>query len=125
MTKKEKIEELQIALISVRSEYESFKAYHDRIVDELNKTVNELKEVIGNTDIQSLKANGEFDMVKYVAKNKYGDIFVFSKKPSKGINVWFPETGDRWVEDITQEQAYVLCGRIPQWSDEDPTPVKR
>ena len=125
MTKKEKIEELQIALISVRSEYESFKAYHDRIVDELNKTVNELKEVIENPDIQSLKANGEFDRVKYVAKNKYGDIFVFSKKPSKGINVWFPETGDRWVENITSQQAYALCGTEPRWDDIEPTPVKR
>lgn len=125
MNKKEKIEKLQIELISVRSEYELFKAYHDRIVDELNKTVNELKEVIENTEIQNLKALGEFDMVKYVAKNKYGDIFVFSKKPSKGINVWLPETGERWVEGITQEQAYALCGRVPQWEDDEPTPVKR
>ena len=55
MTKKEKIEELQIALISVRSEYESFKAYHDRIVDELNKTINELKEK-KNTETPKSKA---------------------------------------------------------------------
>ena len=55
MTKKEKIEELQIALISVRSEYESFKAYHDRIVDELNKTINELNEK-KNTETQKSKA---------------------------------------------------------------------
>ena len=109
-----------------------FRSYHHscfpvtiEFVDELSKTVNELKEVIENPDIQSLKANGEFDRVKYVAKNKYGDIFVFSKKPSKGINVWFPETGDRWVENITSQQAYALCGTEPRWDDIEPTPVKR
>ena len=29
------------------------------------------------------------------------------------------------LKDITPEQALYLCGRVPKWEDEKPTPVKR
>ena len=120
MTKKEKIEELQIALISVRSEYESFKAYHDRIVDELNKTVSELKEIIEKKETQN-----PHGWVKYVATDENGCIYAYNSKPYKHKHEWVHGVDGDTLKELTIEQVLDLGIRVPKWSDNEPTPVKK
>ena len=72
------------------------------------------------------------DRVNWVATDKNGSIFAYEAKPYKNrrfdidTDEWIDL--DEWVEgkfciDVTEEQAIKLCGRVPKWSDNEPTPV--
>ena len=72
------------------------------------------------------------DRVNWVATDKNGSIFAYEAKPYK--NRRFDIDTDEWVDldewvegkfciDVTEEQAIKLCGCIPKWSDDEPTPV--
>ena len=69
------------------------------------------------------KTLAKYNWAKYVAADKVGSIFAFSKGPVKKVYEWFPQKDDLF-KSITEEQAIVLCGRVPQWDDTEPTPVK-
>lgn len=95
---------------------------------ELNDVIKELEEL--KTRVSELENRNEeipdvsgLDWVKYVAANKYGDIFGFSDIPIKGLMFWFPQKDGR-LESITDKQAIALCGRVPHWLDK-PIPVKK
>ena len=62
-----------------------------------------------------------YNWVKYVATDKDGKIWVFLDKPFKDGYVWNSLISNFM---ITEEQAIVLCGRVPQWDDDEPTPVR-
>ena len=72
------------------------------------------------------------DRVNWIATDLDGSIFAYEAKPYK-IRRFDIDTDelvdlDEWVEgkfciDITEEQAIKLCGRVPKWSDNEPTPV--
>ena len=68
--------------------------------------------------------NPRLKWAKYVATHRNGGIYAHEALPTKKIIWWRPQPFTK-LERITPEQAFVLCGRIPQWSDEEPTPVKR
>ena len=72
------------------------------------------------------------DRVNWVATDKNGSIFAYEAKPYK--NRQFDLDTDEWIDldewvegkyciDVTEDQAIALCGRVPGWSDEEPTPV--
>ena len=72
------------------------------------------------------------DRVNWVATDKSGSIFAYEAKPYK--NRQFDLDTDEWVDldewvegkyciDVTEEQSIKLCGKVPQWTDEEPTPV--
>lgn len=111
-----RIEELEIALISLKTEFESFKAYHNKIIEHLNQAV-ENKEA----EITPLTwPYGRLNWVKYIATDKDGAIIAFLSKPERGNVMWLSLDYD---DEITSEQAIGLCGRVPLWEDE-PIPVK-
>ena len=113
-----RIEELEIALIALKTEFESFKAYHDKIVEHLNQAVESKEAEI--TRLKNLCVR--FSWAKWVATDEDGCIFAYEAKPIKIMNVWEPLY--RHFEKITPEQAIALCGRVPAWEDE-PIPVKQ
>ena len=72
------------------------------------------------------------DRLNWVATDKNGSIFAYEAKPYKNrrFDTYFDEWGElyEWVEgkfciDVTEEQSIKLCGKVPQWTDEEPTPV--
>ena len=113
-----RIEELEIALISLKTEFESFKAYHDKIVEHLNQAAESNEAEI----TRLTKIHGRLSWAKYVAADMVGTICVYRSSPTKGTKMWHSTD---LFEDITPDQALSLCGRIPEWSDEEPTPVKQ
>lgn len=70
--------------------------------------------------------NSWLTWVRYVAANKDGLLFAFNIKPIKSLK------DKRWSKEdfsvsslIRPEQVIALCGRLPEWDDEEPTPVKK
>ena len=64
----------------------------------------------------------DFYWAKYVTTDADGQIFALEALPEKRNIWWYPRSLTRF-EKITPEQAITLCGRIPEWEDEEPTPV--
>lgn len=113
----ERIEELEIALISLKTEFESFKAYHDKIVEHLNQAAESNEAEI----TQLTWPYGRLNWVKYIATDKDGTIVAFLSKPERGNVMWLSLDYDY---EITSEQAIAICGLVPAWKDE-PIPVKQ
>lgn len=62
----------------------------------------------------------DLSWVKWVAMDQTGDIWAYAEKPIKLNYSW--EAADEG-ELITPVMAIVLCDRVPEWSDSEPTPV--
>ena len=62
----------------------------------------------------------KYGWAKYVATDEGGKIYVFFNKPFKDGGIWNSLFSNF---TITEEQAIVLCGRVPKWEDDEPTPV--
>ena len=93
---------------------------------ELNDVIKELEKLkarVSELENRNEEISDIPRKAKWVAADKVGSIFAFSKEPKKGVYVWFPQKDD-WFESITEEQAIALCGRVPQWPDK-PTRVKQ
>ena len=61
---------------------------------------------------------------RWISTDKNGGIYVYAKKPRKCKSTWRTRTYENF-EEITIEQALLLCDRIPMWDDTEPTRVKR
>ena len=62
----------------------------------------------------------------WIATDEIGEIWAYADRPIRDIKSWKTWVSfDAYMEHITPEQAIALCGRLPQWSDDEPTPVKR
>ena len=93
---------------------------------ELNDVIKELEKLkarVSELENMNKEIPDISKRAKWVAADKGGSIFAFSKEPKKGIYVWFPQKDD-WFESITEEQAIALCGIVPHWPD-NPIPVKK
>ena len=66
--------------------------------------------------------NPRLKWAKYVATNKDGEICALEALPEKGGQWWWPQSLTKF-QIITSEQAMELCGRVPKWEDDEPTPV--
>lgn len=66
--------------------------------------------------------NPRLKWAKYVATNKDGEICALEALPVRINKWWYPQSLTLF-ESITHEQAIKLCGRVPQWEDDEPTPV--
>ena len=66
--------------------------------------------------------NPRLKWAKYVATNKDGEICALEVLPEKGGQWWWPQSLTKF-QIITSEQAMELCGRVPKWEDDEPTPV--
>lgn len=75
-------------------------------------------EIVTNNDV----AGVDLSWAKYVATDYDGNIYAYEALPIEGLIWWSPQPLTM-IERITPEQAIALCNVIPQWSDEEPTPV--
>ena len=89
-----------------------------KALEELKTRVSELENRITKEEVPDISG---LDWVKYVAANRYGEVFGFDDMPIKGLTRWFTQENGR-LESITEKQAFALCGRVPQWLDK-PIPV--
>ena len=88
-----------------------------KALEELKTRVSELENRITKEELPDL------GWVKWVATDYNGNIWAYAEEPIKYINWWRYIDGQ--CEQITITQAMLLCGRIPEWTDNKPTPVKR
>lgn len=95
---------------------------------ELNDVIKELKELKTRVSELENRITKEevpdiLDWANWIATDEIGEIWAYAEEPIKTMYWWRVLSGH--CENITQEQALSICGRIPQWSDDEPTPVKR
>lgn len=83
---------------------------------ELNKY-----EIVDSVAKTGVSDRPDFAWVKWVAKDYDKRIWAYSEKPRKSKNVW--RSDDMAPKQISTEQTVSLCGRVPEWADEEPTPV--
>jgi methionine synthase II (cobalamin-independent) len=62
--------------------------------------------------------------VNWVATDKGGFIHAYKHKPVKLFPEWTSKGSDELTR-ISPDQAIGLCGRVPIWTDTEPTPVKK
>ena len=97
---------------------ERFEANLADLQAELNKY--EIVDSVPTSGVNPYDNQG-LDWVKWVAKDYDKRIWAYSEKPRKSKNVW--RSDDRAPKQISTEQAVSLCGCVPEWADEEPTPV--
>ena len=102
------------AISFIRERYEANLA-------DLQAELNKYDIVIQETDVNQSDNKG-LDWARWVTINAGGHIYAHEVLPTKGRIWWHTEPIDR-VEEITPEQAIKLCGRVPKWEDDEPTPV--
>ena len=102
------------AISFIRERYEANQA---DLQAELNKY-----EIVDSVPTTRASDSPDFYWAKYVTTNKDGEICALESLPEKGGQWWWPLSTTRF-KTITPEQAIALCGRVPQWEDEEPTPV--
>ena len=95
---------------------------------ELNDVIKELKELKARVSELENKIKKEVSdnlyWAKWVATDEDGCIFAFTVRPIRGKSRWGLEK-DGWFESITPEQAILMCGRVPVWTNDEPTQIKR
>ena len=65
----------------------------------------------------------DLSWARWVATDRDGSVFAYKWKPNKGDMHWWAEDEDGW-RNITHKVSIDLCGRVPEWSDEEPTLIK-
>ena len=71
-------------------------------LEELKTRVSELENRITKEEVPDISG---LDWVKYVATNRYGEVFGFDDIPIKGLSRWFTQENGR-LESITEKQAF-------------------
>ena len=61
-------------------------------------------------------------IVNWVTENREGGFLGYELKPKRQELIWVSD-GDMCT--LTPEEADALCGRLPIWDDQEPTPIKR
>lgn len=89
-----------------------------KALEELKARVSELENRITKEELPDIS-----DWAKWVATDYNGDIWAYAEEPEKVINWWRALYGQ--FEKITPKQAMLLCGRVPAWANDEPTPVER
>ena len=84
---------------------------------ELNKY-----DIVNSVPTTRASDSPDFYWAKYVATHKDGLIYAYEVLPTRWRMWWHPQSSTMF-ERITPEQAIALCNVIPQWEDEEPTPV--
>lgn len=94
--------------------YDATKASYKEQIDE---TKAEIAKMLG------IKPQNERKLIGWVVQSEDGG---YSKCTSpdfiKDTGEWFKFLTAGWT-DITPEEAIALCGRMPEWSDNEPTPI--
>lgn len=89
-----------------------------KALEELKTRVSELENRITKEELPDIS-----DWAKWVATDESGFTYAYAEEPIKTM-YWWNALGVP-CKSITHEQALSLCGRIPEWTDNKPTPVKR
>ena len=94
--------------------YDATKASYE---EQLAETKAEIAKMLG------IEPQNERKLIGWVVQSEDGG---YSKCTSpvfiKDTGEWFKFLTAGWT-DITPEEAIALCGRVPEWSDEEPTPI--
>lgn len=100
-----------------RSEYESM---YNSILAQYAELKVKLNAIEQDKPAPEPKPAIDLSWVKWVATDQTGAIWAYEEKPIKLNYSW--EAADEG-ELITPVMAIVLCDRVPEWSDDEPTPV--
>ena len=115
----------------MRDEFEEHKISTFEILQELNASkaqshaqtlrIIELEKQIEENN-QTMRVISEFEWAKWASMDKDGVIYAYDEKPVKYQYEWGHGEGNK-SEELKKEQAIILCGKIPEWSDNEPISV--
>ena len=81
-------------------------------------------EIVDSVAKTGVSDRPDFHWAKYVATDEDGEVWAYADRPIRDTKSWKKWVSfDAYMEHITPEQAMALCGRVPKWEDEEPTPV--
>ena len=105
------------------SEYEECRDYQNAIASYSLGIILCLSAFIVYDESNSEQdEESDLSWVRFVATDEDGDIYAYSEEPIKVEGGWWPNDG--YYKVITKEEAMNLCGKIPAWTNAEPTPVK-
>lgn len=89
-------------------------------LEELKARVSELENRITKEELPDL------GWAKWVAADENGEVYAYKEKPSRDEGEWRYIGSMSWQFSPHEHDIVIaLCGRLPKWEDEEPTPVKR
>ena len=105
----------------------------EKIINENEKYINgssepepsteQIEPETGTEHIEPETDSLDLSWAKWVATDMTGDVYAYESRPYKVETHWLWGDNDRYI-NIIPNQAIALCGRVPKWEDEEPTPVK-
>ena len=100
--------------------YNTLKAEYDNKIAEIDKLNKRIADM--ETTTQSKVNHSDLEWANWVVTDKNGIITACYNKPfkMKGHGIW---NSYGKIAVITTTQAMHLCGRVPVWSNDEPTYV--
>ena len=90
----------------------------DKIMQDLNKDLD--RQVSHTQSVEKeLKATKGKKLIGLITSDINGHLRMWSANLKKYDTGWGRVSG----EFVTPEQAMELCGRVPLWEDDEPTPI--
>ena len=102
-----------------RGEYESM---YNSILTQYAELKVKLNAIEQDKPKVEPKLLSDLSWVKWIAKEKSGNIWAYSDKPET-LSFFWDDINNNKCEAITNDTAVVLCDRVPEWADEEPTYV--
>lgn len=102
---------------SALSDYAQIKVKYDKLIAAPEIKPDKIEE----------KTVNDFSWANWIATDYDGYIYAYALKPLK-MEIefqWLPAINDNKAKVISQDKAQALCGFVPSWTDEEPTPAKR
>lgn len=92
--------------------------YRSTVIEAIKASRKEELEEVKGRILEVLGIEATKQLVGWVVRTYEGNIVRY-KAPDKTDRGWTAVT----TRFITDEEAVELCGRVPEWSDEEPTPI--
>ncbi len=98
----------------------------EKIVNENDRYINEASEPEPSTEqIEPETDSLDLSWAKWVAADENGEVYAYKEKPSRDEGEWRFIGSMSWQFSPHEHDIVIaLCGRLPKWEDEEPTPVK-
>ena len=78
-------------------------------------------EIVTNNAVTGV----DLGWAKWVAADENGEVYAYKEKPSRDEGEWRSIGSMSWQFSPHEHDIVIaLCGRLPKWEDEEPTPVK-
>ena len=103
--------------------YKGWIEVAEKIFSENEKYINEASEP--ETAEEQIETDiSHLSWAKWVAADENGKVYAYKEKPNRGEGEWRSIGSMSWQFSPHEHDIVIaLCGRVPKWEDEEPTPT--